>query len=92
VPDVVRTFLQTQLKGQRRIGQPTGYLVSRPPDQVMQEYQSDLQAQGWDAVPLTGNLPDNVKLIVAQKDVRAIIVFTTETSGDTLVYIVTTQK
>src|SRR5512142_3509610 len=30
VPDVVRTFLQTQLRGQHRIGQPTGYLVSRP--------------------------------------------------------------
>lgn len=92
VPDVVRTFLQVQLKGQRRIGQPTGYLVPRPPDEVMQQYQSDLLAQGWEAVPLTGNLPDNVKLIVAQKDFRAIIVFTTATNGDALVYIVTTQK
>ncbi len=92
VPDIVRTFLQTQLKGQHRIGEPAGYLVSQPPSEAMQQYQAQLQGAGWEAVPLSGNLPDNVQVIVAQKDVRAIIVFTTETNGDTLVYVVTTQK
>lgn len=92
VPDTVRTFLQTQLKGQRRIGQAESYSSSHPIDEVMTQYETDLKAGGWESIPLTTTLPDNIKLLIAQKDIRAFIVFTSLSSNQTLTYIVTTAK
>ena len=92
IPESIRSFLQTQLKGQKRVGQAQGYLSPHPVDEVFNQYQSDLKAQGWESVPLVGNLPENMKLVIAQKSVRAFVAFMDQGGGQTLVYLVTTQR
>jgi hypothetical protein len=93
IPDDVRQFIQAQLKGQTRIGQPQAYLAADPQGEVFDQYQQGLVAGGWDSVPVGTNLGDRVKLLVAQKDtLRAVVAFVDEGNGQTLVYIITTKR
>ncbi len=88
---VARNFAQNQLKGQSRIGQPHAYVVSQARDQTVATYRQQLTSTGWEAIPI-GGLQDPIDVLFAQQaNVRATIVFASEDSGSTLIYIVATR-
>jgi hypothetical protein len=91
IPAVARNFVQNQLKGQSRIGQPHAYVVPEARDQLLATYRQQLTLSGWEAIPISG-LQDPIDVLFAQKaNVRATIVFASEDNGSTLMYIVATR-
>lgn len=93
IPDDVRTFIQGQLKGMQRVGQPEGYVSPHPQDEVLTSYQQDLASDGWDSVLVNTGLDNNAKLLVAQNtQLRVVVAFVSQGAERTLTYIVTTRK
>ncbi len=92
IPAVARNYAQNQLRGQSRVGEARAFLLQGGRSEAAQTYLEALGGAGWDAVPLAG-LIDPLDVLFAQKaNVRATIVFATEDSASTLMYIVATRR
>ncbi len=91
IPAVARNFVQNQLKGQSRIGQPHAYVMPEPRGEMVATFRQQLTSSGWDTIPI-GGLQDPIDVLFAQKaNVRTTIVFVSEDNGATLMYIVATR-
>jgi predicted small lipoprotein YifL len=92
-PPEVRSYIDSQLAGQTRVGAPRIWIVLHSREDTVGQYGEALKILGWKIVADTAGGPPGSRVIMfEQENLRLTVLFYVRAVDQSLVYAVVTRK